>query len=140
MITNSEADDILIRAITTYKKSKLSLENVTITQAEDGIFAKSNSQVTVSGRLVSTKTTGVYTESGSVITVKDKAEIISSNGSGLHANGRQSKIKMIESTVNTKKVHYTLTMVRILISQTFPQQRKSVVCSSCPFFILFQMN
>ncbi|OLL38353.1 hypothetical protein [Bartonella henselae] len=104
VIISSYNDDTLLheRMYVAYN-SKLSLENVTITQAEDGIFAKSNSQVTVSERLVSTKTTRVYTESGSVITVKDKAEIISSNGSGLHANGRQSKIKMIEGTVNAKK-------------------------------------
>ncbi|CDO47349.1 autotransporter [Bartonella henselae] len=78
VIISSHNDDTLLheRMYVAYN-SKLSLENVTITQAEDDIFAKSNSQVTVSGRLVSTKTTGVYTESGSVITVKDKAEIIS---------------------------------------------------------------
>ncbi|WP_019221379.1 hypothetical protein [Bartonella senegalensis] len=64
IITNSEADKILMRAITTYEKSKLTLKNVTVTEASSSIEADGHSEITVSGGSFGGK---IWAKNGSII-------------------------------------------------------------------------
>ncbi|WP_375676712.1 autotransporter outer membrane beta-barrel domain-containing protein, partial [Bartonella sp. CB21SXKL] len=78
------------------------LNNVTVTQANTGIFANDHSTITVSGGSFDGKTDGVYAKEGSAITLDEKAAVTSSDGYGLHAEG-PAKITKTKGAVSGKQ-------------------------------------
>ncbi len=85
------------------EKSTVALNNVTVTQANTGIFANDHSTITVSGGSFDGKTDGVYAKEGSTINLDEKAAVTSSDGSGLHAEGSGAKITKTGGTVSGKQ-------------------------------------
>ncbi|WP_406604199.1 autotransporter outer membrane beta-barrel domain-containing protein [Bartonella gliris] len=101
-ISSGKNDALMDKGISA-EKSNVTLTNVTVTQANNGIVANDGSTITVSGGSFDGKTDGVYAKQGSTITLKDDAKVTSSDGYGLHAEGSQSKITKEKGTVNGKK-------------------------------------
>ncbi len=85
------------------EKSTVALNNVTVTQANTGIFANDHSTITVSGGSFDGKNDGVYAKEGSTINLDEKAAVTSSDGSGLHAEGSGAKITKTGGTVSGKQ-------------------------------------
>ncbi|WP_208437317.1 autotransporter outer membrane beta-barrel domain-containing protein [Bartonella taylorii] len=102
-ISSGKDDDQQLFGVVATHDSNLTLKNTTVTQANIGIASAFNSQINVSGGEFNVKTSGVSTESGSTIIIKDNAQINASDGSGLHASGPQSQITMTDGTVFGKK-------------------------------------
>uniref|UniRef100_UPI0035D1350D right-handed parallel beta-helix repeat-containing protein n=5 Tax=Bartonella TaxID=773 RepID=UPI0035D1350D len=99
---SSSKDDALIDKGISAEKSTVSLNNVTVTQANTGIFANDHSTITVSGGSFDGKTDGVYAKEGSAITLDEKAAVTSSDGYGLHAEG-PAKITKTKGAVSGKQ-------------------------------------
>ncbi|WP_429137395.1 beta strand repeat-containing protein, partial [Bartonella heixiaziensis] len=85
------------------EKSTVTLNNVTVTQANTGIFANNDSTITISGGSFDGKTDGVYAKEGSTINLDEKAAVTSSDGYGLHAEGSKSKITKTGGAVTGKQ-------------------------------------
>ncbi|WP_375703764.1 autotransporter outer membrane beta-barrel domain-containing protein [Bartonella sp. AD13SXNS] len=96
----NEASSLL--GIEIHNESFITLENVTVKQAETGILADDVSQVIVSGGSFEGKMDGVYAMGGATITVDGGTNITSSNGNGLHAIDEKSKIIMTGGSVTGK--------------------------------------
>uniref|UniRef100_UPI0035D07568 beta strand repeat-containing protein n=1 Tax=unclassified Bartonella TaxID=2645622 RepID=UPI0035D07568 len=96
----NEASSLL--GIEINNESLITLENVTVKQAETGILADDVSQVIVSGGSFEGKMDGVYAMGGTTITVDGGANITSSNGNGLHADDENTTIKMTGGSVTGK--------------------------------------
>ncbi|WP_175869289.1 hypothetical protein [Bartonella gabonensis] len=98
-MSSSKNKKTLITGIGTDKESKVTLENVTVTQAKHGILAYNQSQIMISGGSFEGKDVEIYAENGSKITLINSKESTpqitsSSNGKGFYTNG----------------LHYTITM------------------------------
>ncbi|WP_375651464.1 autotransporter outer membrane beta-barrel domain-containing protein, partial [Bartonella sp. AA78NXGY] len=102
-ISSGKDDDQQLLGVMSTHNNKLTLKNVTVTQANIGIASAVNSQINVSGGEFNVKTSGVSAESGGTIIIKDNAKINASDGSGLHASGPQSQITMTGGTVFGKQ-------------------------------------
>ncbi|WP_375639218.1 autotransporter outer membrane beta-barrel domain-containing protein, partial [Bartonella sp. MF74HXZ] len=100
---SSGNDDALMDKGINAEKSTVALNNVTVTNANTGIFANDHSTITVSGGSFDGKTDGVYTKEGSTINLDEKAAVTSSDGSGLHAEGSGAKITKTGGTVSGKQ-------------------------------------
>ncbi|WP_375658228.1 beta strand repeat-containing protein, partial [Bartonella sp. CL436QHHD] len=96
----NEASSLL--GIEINNESLITLENVTVKQAETGILADDVSQVIVSGGSFEGKMDGVYAMGGTTITVDGGTNITSSNGNGLHADDENTTIKMTGGSVTGK--------------------------------------
>ncbi|WP_375692256.1 beta strand repeat-containing protein, partial [Bartonella sp. AP4SXKL] len=96
----NEASSLL--GIEINNESFITLENVTVKQAETGILADVVSQVIVSGGSFEGKMDGVYAMGGTTITVDGGTNITSSNGNGLHADDENTTIKMTGGSVTGK--------------------------------------
>ncbi|WP_330167510.1 autotransporter outer membrane beta-barrel domain-containing protein [Bartonella grahamii] len=83
------------------EKSNVNLNNVTVTNANTGIFANDHSTITVSGGSFDGKNDGVYAKEGSIITLNNNVTVASSNGNALRAEGSGSKITMAGGKVTT---------------------------------------
>ncbi|PIT67979.1 hypothetical protein [Bartonella tribocorum] len=104
-ISRSKNKKTLITGIVTDKESNVTLEDVTVTQANHGVVAYNQSQITISGGSYKGKNVGVYAGSGSKITLISSREgtlqiTSSSNGRVLYTNGLHSSITMTEGTVS----------------------------------------
>ncbi len=99
----NEKEEFLYTGITAFAGSHLSLENVTITQADTSISAEDGSQVTILGGAFDGEHTGLYVMNGSFITLANSKEgsvqVTSSDGDGLYADGLFSTIIMMGGTV-----------------------------------------
>ncbi len=82
-LATAEKESIGISAI---KTSKITLKQATITHARTSIYASDHSQITISGGFIQGDHTGINVEKESVVTLKDKIEVLS-NDHGLSANG-----------------------------------------------------
>ncbi|WP_208438796.1 autotransporter outer membrane beta-barrel domain-containing protein, partial [Bartonella grahamii] len=100
---SSADDDALMNKGINAEKSTVTLNNVTVTQANTGIFANDHSTITVSGGSFDGKTDGVYAKQGSTINLTGDAKITSTDGYGLHAEGPKSKITKTGGTVSGKQ-------------------------------------
>ncbi|WP_208437316.1 autotransporter outer membrane beta-barrel domain-containing protein [Bartonella taylorii] len=104
-ISSGKGKAPLTFAIFADKDSEVTLENVTVMQAENGITANNHSKVTVSGGSFEGKNVGAYAGNGSNITLtsnkKGNVQVIStsSNSKGLYTNGSHSTITMTGGTV-----------------------------------------
>ncbi len=101
-ILNSKDNALLINGIIA-RRSKITLENVTVKQTNNSIVSNNDSQITVSGGSFSAKGAAIYALKGSTITLTDNAQITSSDNSGLYAKDSKSTITMIGGTVIAKK-------------------------------------
>ncbi|MCZ2158402.1 autotransporter outer membrane beta-barrel domain-containing protein [Bartonella sp. 220] len=99
---SSSKNDALMEMGISAEKSTVTLNNVTVTKADQGIFANDHSTITISGGSFEGKTHGVYAQNGSTITLKDNTTVSSSGENGLHAEGSGSKITMAGGTVTIK--------------------------------------
>ncbi|EJF97961.1 hypothetical protein MEI_01043, partial [Bartonella vinsonii subsp. arupensis Pm136co] len=97
-ISNSENGTLMDKGISA-EKSTVTLNKVTVTKANQGIFANDHSTITASGGSFEGKDNGVHAQNGSTITLKDNTTVSSSDGNGLHAEGAGSKITMKGGTV-----------------------------------------
>ncbi|WP_375686170.1 autotransporter outer membrane beta-barrel domain-containing protein [Bartonella sp. AP65SXKL] len=99
----NEKEEFLYTGITAFAGSHLTLENVTITQADTSISAEDGSQVTILGGAFDGEHTGLYVMNGSFITLANSKEgsvqVTSSDGDGLYADGLFSTIIMMGGTV-----------------------------------------
>nr|WP_273789467.1 autotransporter outer membrane beta-barrel domain-containing protein [Bartonella sp. ML70XJBT] len=85
------------------EKSSVTLNKVTVTNANTAILANDNSTITVSEGSFDGKTNGVYAKQGSSITLDEKTTVTSSEGNGLHAEGPKAKITKTGGTVSGKQ-------------------------------------
>nr|WP_244393528.1 autotransporter outer membrane beta-barrel domain-containing protein [Bartonella tribocorum] len=85
------------------EKSTVTLNKVTVTNANTGIFANDDSTITVSEGSFDGKTNGVYAKQGSSITLDEKTTVTSSEGNGIHAEGSEAKITKTGGTVSGKQ-------------------------------------
>ncbi|WP_404977860.1 autotransporter outer membrane beta-barrel domain-containing protein [Bartonella sp. AA74HLJMH] len=103
----NEKEEFLYTGITAFAGSHLTLENVTITQADTSISAEDGSQVTILGGAFDGEHTGLYVMNGSFITLANSKEgsvqVTSSDGDGLYADGLFSTIIMMGGTVTAGK-------------------------------------
>ncbi|MGF7158084.1 autotransporter outer membrane beta-barrel domain-containing protein [Bartonella heixiaziensis] len=83
--------------------SNVTLKNVHITNAKFGAYAMKHSKVTISGGSFSGNDIGVNAESSSSVTLTDNAQITSSGGYGLHADGLESTITMTTGSITGKE-------------------------------------
>ncbi|WP_208438381.1 autotransporter outer membrane beta-barrel domain-containing protein [Bartonella vinsonii] len=88
-------------------ESKVTLKNVTVKNAENGINADSHSEITVSGGTFDTEINSIQAQNGSTITLDDNVTV-TSYGDGLYADGEQSKITMIEGTVKAREAAFVV--------------------------------
>ncbi|WP_375642204.1 autotransporter outer membrane beta-barrel domain-containing protein [Bartonella sp. CM100XJJH] len=110
-ISSSKDDHFMDKGINADNKSKVTLENVTVTQANTSIFANDHSEVTILGGAFDGELKGISATEGSAITLtyskladnkKGSVQVTSSHGDGLYANGAQSTITMIGGAVTGK--------------------------------------
>uniref|UniRef100_UPI0035D0F6B1 autotransporter outer membrane beta-barrel domain-containing protein n=1 Tax=Bartonella sp. AC535YNZD TaxID=3243455 RepID=UPI0035D0F6B1 len=94
VVISSENDNSSLSLGINAKNSTVILNNVTVTQALTGIFAEDHSTITVSGGSFRAKNTAISAQNGSIITLNNNVTVASSNGTGLHADGIESKITM----------------------------------------------
>ncbi|WP_404977317.1 autotransporter outer membrane beta-barrel domain-containing protein [Bartonella sp. CM100XJJH] len=97
-ISNSK-DDALLNFGIRADKSTVVLNNVKVTQAAASIVANDHSTITVSGGSFSGRDVGGSAEASSTIILKNNANITSSDGGGLLADGSGSKIIMMGGSV-----------------------------------------
>ncbi|WP_404977325.1 autotransporter outer membrane beta-barrel domain-containing protein, partial [Bartonella sp. CL63NXGY] len=97
-ISNSK-DDALLNFGIKADKSTVVLNNVEVTQAAASIVANDHSTITVSGGSFSGRDVGGSAEASSTIILKNNANITSSDGGGLLADGSGSKIIMMGGSV-----------------------------------------
>ncbi|WP_375678261.1 beta strand repeat-containing protein, partial [Bartonella sp. AP33XZML] len=102
MISDNKNEASSLLGIEINNESFITLENVTVKQAETGILADVVSQVIVSGGSFEGKMDGVYAMGGTTITVDGGTNITSSNGNGLHADDENTTIKMTGGSVTGK--------------------------------------
>ncbi|WP_375694623.1 autotransporter outer membrane beta-barrel domain-containing protein [Bartonella sp. AC158YNML] len=102
-ISSGKDDHFMDEGITADNKSKVTLENVTVTQANTSIFANDHSEITILGGAFDGELKGISATGGSAITLtyseladnkKSSVQVTSSHGDGLYANGEQSTITM----------------------------------------------
>ncbi|WP_375676564.1 MULTISPECIES: autotransporter outer membrane beta-barrel domain-containing protein [unclassified Bartonella] len=107
-ISSGKDDHFMDKGINADNKSKLTLENVTVTQANTSIFANDHSEITILGGAFDGELKGISATEGSAITLtyseladnkKGSVQVTSSHGDGLYANGAQSTITMIGGSV-----------------------------------------
>ncbi|WP_375654664.1 autotransporter outer membrane beta-barrel domain-containing protein [Bartonella sp. CL46QHWL] len=107
-ISSGKDDHFMDKGINADNKSKVTLENVTVTQANTSIFANDHSEVTILGGAFDGELKGISATEGSAITLtysaladnkKGSVQVTSSHGDGLYANGAQSTITMIGGSV-----------------------------------------
>ncbi|EJF76673.1 outer membrane autotransporter barrel domain-containing protein [Bartonella sp. DB5-6] len=105
---SSSEDDSLLEVGIAAEKSTVVLKDVTVTQAETGIFADDHSTITVSGGSFDAQGTTIFAQNGSTVTLTDNAKIASSDGDGLVAEGSGSKIIMLGGTATAKNKYAAL--------------------------------
>ncbi|WP_375697006.1 autotransporter outer membrane beta-barrel domain-containing protein [Bartonella sp. AC70YNML] len=102
-ISSGKDDHFMDEGINADNKSKVTLENVTVTQANTSIFANDHSEITILGGAFDGELKGISATGGSAITLtyseladnkKSSVQVTSSHGDGLYANGEQSTITM----------------------------------------------
>ncbi|WP_375692509.1 autotransporter outer membrane beta-barrel domain-containing protein, partial [Bartonella sp. AP4SXKL] len=107
-ISSGKDGHFMDKGINADNKSKVTLENVTVTQANTSIFANDHSEVTILGGEFDGELKGISATEGSAITLtyseladnkKGSVQVTSSHGDGLYANGAQSTITMIGGSV-----------------------------------------
>ncbi|WP_375657011.1 autotransporter outer membrane beta-barrel domain-containing protein [Bartonella sp. CM120XJJH] len=110
-ISSGKNGHFMDKGINADNKSKVTLENVTVTQANTSIFANDHSEVTILGGAFDGELKGISATEGSAITLtyskladnkKGSVQVTSSHGDGLYANGAQSTITMIGGAVTGK--------------------------------------
>ncbi|WP_375703091.1 autotransporter outer membrane beta-barrel domain-containing protein [Bartonella sp. CL34QHWL] len=94
VVISSENDNSSLSLGISAKNSTVTLNNVTVTQALTGISADDHSTITISGGSFRAKNTAISAQNGSTITLNNNVTVASSNGTGLHADGIESKITM----------------------------------------------
>ncbi|WP_375636664.1 autotransporter outer membrane beta-barrel domain-containing protein [Bartonella sp. MR90HLJMH] len=80
-------------------KSTVDLTDVKVMQAGNAVIANHGSEITISGGSFGAKNTAISAQNGSIITLNNNVTVASSNGTGLHADGIESKITMKGGTV-----------------------------------------
>ncbi|WP_375701010.1 autotransporter outer membrane beta-barrel domain-containing protein [Bartonella sp. AA23NXGY] len=110
-ISSGKDDHFMDKGINADNKSKVTLENVTVTQANTSIFANDHSEITILGGAFDGELKGISATEGSAITLtyseladnkKGSVQVTSSHGDGLYANGAQSTITMIGGSVTVE--------------------------------------
>ncbi len=96
---SSAKDNELLQYGIKADKSTVVLNNVEVTQAAASIVANDHSTITVSGGSFSGRDVGGSAEASSTIILKNNANITSSDGEGLLADGSGSKIIMMGGSV-----------------------------------------
>ncbi|WP_208433452.1 beta strand repeat-containing protein, partial [Bartonella elizabethae] len=96
-----DEDDALLQYGIVANDSTVALTNVTVTKAETAIIADDHSTITVSGGSFESKGDGIYAKQGSSISLNN-ATVTSSDGNGVYADGKDSKIIMVGGSATTK--------------------------------------
>ncbi|UTO29423.1 autotransporter outer membrane beta-barrel domain-containing protein [Bartonella harrusi] len=102
-ISNGLDNTLMEKGVSVDEKSKITLKDVTVTNATRGISLGNSSQVIISGGSFSGKTHGIQAQSASTVTLNDNTTVISSDGNALHANDLGSQITMTSGTVQGKQ-------------------------------------
>ncbi|EJF78830.1 Type V secretory pathway, adhesin AidA [Candidatus Bartonella washoeensis] len=100
---SSDKNDTLLNLGVEADNSSVTLKDVTVSEATNAIAAYDNSKITISGGSFSGNDIGVHAQEGSFITLTDNAQIISSSGYALHANGLDSAITMTTGNITGKE-------------------------------------
>ncbi|WP_375665392.1 autotransporter outer membrane beta-barrel domain-containing protein [Bartonella sp. TT121SHDZB] len=98
-ISSGKDGFLMEKGVSADKGSTVSLNNVTVKNAEKALLANDNSQITVTGG--GSFGGEVQTLQGSTITLNDNVTVISKND-GLHVDGEEAKITMTGGSVSAK--------------------------------------
>ncbi|WP_375670453.1 right-handed parallel beta-helix repeat-containing protein, partial [Bartonella sp. PS7NMGDW] len=100
-ISSNEGGTPILFGVKAEKSSKVDLEGVRFSQADSGISADSNSEITISKGEFDSKKVTIHAENGSTITLKDNTKVTSSDNVGLMAE-QESTINMTGGEVTGK--------------------------------------
>ncbi|WP_406604161.1 autotransporter outer membrane beta-barrel domain-containing protein [Bartonella gliris] len=120
-ISSGKDDAPLLTGIVAEKGSTVALKDVKVSQAKNAIAAYDDSTITVSGGSFDAKDETIYATDGGTVILTDNAQITSSDGYGLYANGLKSTITMTKGSVKGKRTalaaedggHITITDVTL---------------------------
>ncbi|WP_375656195.1 autotransporter outer membrane beta-barrel domain-containing protein [Bartonella sp. MR63HLJHH] len=138
IISSSEGGALLGYGIEAEEKSKITLKNVTISDAINAVAAYDNSTIKISGGSFKAEGETIYVADSGTINLDDAAQITSSNGYGLHADGLNSTITMNEGHVKGDRTalsaedggHITVTDVTITTEKHLSGLGASVINSN----------
>ncbi len=138
IISSSEGGALLGYGIEAEEKSKVTLKNVTISDAINAVAAYDNSTIKISGGSFKAEGETIYVADSGTINLDDAAQITSSNGYGLHADGLNSTITMNEGHVKGDRTalsaedggHITVTGVTITTEKHLSGLGASVINSN----------
>nr|WP_275046233.1 autotransporter outer membrane beta-barrel domain-containing protein [Bartonella sp. MM73XJBT.G] len=140
-ISNNEGGTAILFGVKAEKKSKVYLEGVSFSQADSGVSADSNSEITISKGEFDSKKITIHAENGSTITLKDNTKVTSSNNVGLAAE-QKSIIKMTGGEVTGKTGaivakeggHITIENVTLKIDGADPVENNDLITSGFGVF------
>ncbi|WP_208438622.1 autotransporter outer membrane beta-barrel domain-containing protein [Bartonella grahamii] len=138
IISSGEGGALLGYGIEAEEKSKVTLKNVTISDAINAVAAYDNSTIKISGGSFKAEDETIYVADGGTINLDDAAQITSSNSYGLHADGLNSTITMNEGHVKGDRTalsaedggHITVTGVTITTEKQLSGLGASVINSN----------
>ncbi|WP_375636413.1 autotransporter outer membrane beta-barrel domain-containing protein [Bartonella sp. MR90HLJMH] len=138
IISSGEGGALLGYGIEAEEKSKVTLKNVTISDAINAVAAYDNSTIKISGGSFKAEGETIYVADSGTINLDDAAQITSSNGYGLHADGLNSTITMNEGHVKGDRTalsaedggHITVTGVTITTEKHLSGLGASVINSN----------
>ncbi|WP_419196348.1 autotransporter outer membrane beta-barrel domain-containing protein [Bartonella grahamii] len=138
IISSGKDDTLLGYGIEAEGKSKVTLKNVTISDAINAVAAYDNSTIKISGGSFKAEDETIYVADGGTINLDDAAQITSSHSYGLHADGLNSTITMNEGHVKGNRTalsaedggHITVTGVTITTEKQLSGLGVSVINSN----------
>ncbi|WP_375626931.1 beta strand repeat-containing protein, partial [Bartonella sp. MU37NMGALS] len=138
IISSGKDGALLGYGIEAEEKSKVTLKNVTISDAINAVAAYDNSTIKISGGSFKAEDETIYVADGGTINLDDAAQITSSHSYGLHADGLNSTITMNEGHVKGNRTalsaedggHITVTGVIITTEKQLSGLGASVINSN----------
>ncbi|WP_375620520.1 beta strand repeat-containing protein, partial [Bartonella sp. TS25HLJMH] len=138
IISSSKGGALLGYGIQAEETSKVTLKNVTISDAINAVAAYDNSTIKISGGSFKAEDETIYVADGGTINLDDAAQITSSNSYGLRADGLNSTITMNKGHVKGDRTalsaegggHITVTGVTITTEKQLSGLGASVINSN----------
>lgn len=105
--SNKTGEEVLFTELNS-QASNVTLKNVHITNATFGAYAMDHSKITISGGSFAGNREAIHVQNGSSITLTKNAQITSSDGNGLFADGLDSTITMTTGSITAKEAALTV--------------------------------
>ncbi|MET3589732.1 outer membrane autotransporter protein [Bartonella silvatica] len=102
-ISSGKGQAFMDEGIRARTNSTLTLNNVTLSETNNGVWADDHSEITIAGGSFYAKNRGLYATNGSTIKLENSATVTSSDGITLLADGSKSSVIMTGGVVNAKE-------------------------------------